>query len=97
MYLTVCPLRSPGSIPGRGVVLQEIFLWLITLCQPVLSQHGRKWLNPPHWHHTSCGHQEGRPKFSQGQTMVELKQKVQRSYLPSGHVGGRYHKRWHPA
>jgi len=24
---------------------KEIFPWLITLCQPALSQRGRKWLN----------------------------------------------------
>jgi len=29
MYLTVCPLYVPGSIPGRGGVLQETFPLLI--------------------------------------------------------------------
>jgi len=36
MNLTVCPSRGPGSIPSG--VFQGIFPWLITLCQPVLSQ-----------------------------------------------------------
>ena len=36
MYLTVCPPCGPGPIP-----------WLITLCQRVLSQHGRKWHDFP--------------------------------------------------
>jgi len=40
--LHVCLLRGPGSIPGHGRVFQGIFPWLITLCQPVLSQRGRK-------------------------------------------------------
>ena len=47
MNLTVYPPGGPGSIPSHGGVFQEIFLWLITLCQPVLSQPGRKWLNLP--------------------------------------------------
>jgi len=44
-----CPLHglSEGSIPGHGRVFRVIFPWLITLCQPVLSRRGRKWLNPP--------------------------------------------------
>jgi len=42
-----CPLCGPGLIPGCGGVFQGIFSWLITLCQPVLSQCGRKWLNLP--------------------------------------------------
>jgi len=37
----------PGSILSHGGVFQGIFLRLITLCQPVLSQRGRKWLNLP--------------------------------------------------
>jgi len=41
--LFVCP----GSIPSHGGVFQGIFPWLIALCQPVLSQCGRKWLNLP--------------------------------------------------
>jgi len=36
-----------GSIPSHGGVFQGIFPWLIALCQPVLSQRGRKWLNLP--------------------------------------------------
>jgi len=48
MNLTVCPPScGPGSISSHGGVFQEIFLWLITLCQPVLSLLGRKWLNLP--------------------------------------------------
>jgi len=43
----VCPPRGPGSIPSHGGVFQGIFLWLIALCQPVLSQRGRKWFNLP--------------------------------------------------
>ena len=34
-------------IPSHGGVFQGIFPWLIALCQPVLSQCGRKWLNLP--------------------------------------------------
>jgi len=30
MHLTVCPLHSLGSIPGRGGVFHRIFAWLIT-------------------------------------------------------------------
>ena len=30
MYLTVCPLRGPGSITGCGEVFQWTFRWLIT-------------------------------------------------------------------
>ena len=33
MYLTVGPLRGPGSIPSRDGVLQGIFPWLIALYQ----------------------------------------------------------------
>jgi len=47
MYLTVCPPRAPGSIPSHGGGFQGIFPWLITLCQPVLNQRGRKWLIHP--------------------------------------------------
>ena len=45
LYLTICPPCGLGSIPDRGGVFQEIFPWLITFCQPVLSQCCRKWLN----------------------------------------------------
>jgi len=38
MYFTVCPLCGPGSISGRGAVFQGIIPWLITLCQPVLTE-----------------------------------------------------------
>ena len=47
MYLIVCPLCGPGSTPGDGRVFRGISPWLITLCQLVLSQRGRKWLNLP--------------------------------------------------
>jgi len=40
-------LLGPGSIPNHSGVFQGIFPWLITLCQPILSQRGRKWLNLP--------------------------------------------------
>jgi len=45
--LTVCPSCGPGSILGHNGEIQGIFPWLITLCQPALSQHGREWLNLP--------------------------------------------------
>jgi len=47
MCLTGCPRCGLGSIPDRGEVFQNIFPWLITFCQPILSQCGRKWLNFP--------------------------------------------------
>jgi len=47
MYFTVCALRGPGLIPDHGGVFQGIFPWLITLCQPVLSQRGRKMTQSP--------------------------------------------------
>jgi len=47
MYLTVYPPCGPGSIPSHGGVFQGVFPWLPTLGQPILSQHGRKWLNLP--------------------------------------------------
>jgi len=45
--MNVCPLCGPGLIPSHGGVFQRIFPWLIMLCQPVLSQGSRKWLNLP--------------------------------------------------
>jgi len=45
MNLTGCPLRGPDSIPSHGGVFHGNCTWLIILCQPVLSQRGRKWLN----------------------------------------------------
>jgi len=45
MHLTVWHLCGPGSTLGCGGVFQGIFLWLVTHCQPVLSQGGREWLN----------------------------------------------------
>jgi len=47
MDLTVRLPLGPGSVPGHGGVFQGIFPWLITLCQPALSQSDRKWLNLP--------------------------------------------------
>jgi len=55
----------------HGGVFQKIFPWLITLCQPVLSQHGKKWFNlsPTTQHNnTTRGHQGGRPKSMQPRT-----------------------------
>jgi len=40
-----CLPHGQGSIPSHGGVFQGIFPWLITLCQSVLSQRDRKWLN----------------------------------------------------
>jgi len=42
--LSVLPVARV-QFPAMCGVSQGIFLWLITLCQPVLSQRGRKWLN----------------------------------------------------
>ena len=42
LYLTVRLLRGTGLTPSRVGTFQGIFPWLITLCQPVLRQHGRK-------------------------------------------------------
>jgi len=46
-YLIVCPAHGLRSDTGHGGIFQRIFPWLLTLCQPVLSQHGKKWLNLP--------------------------------------------------
>jgi len=35
------------QLPATAEYLQGIFPWLIALCQPVLSQRDRKWLNLP--------------------------------------------------
>jgi len=40
-------LPAARVIPSHGGVFQGIFPWLITLCQPVLSQRGKEWLNLP--------------------------------------------------
>ena len=61
MYLTVCPLCGLSSTPspGSGGIFRRSFPWLITLCQPVLSQQ-RKWPNLPQrpisnqWHKPLC-------------------------------------------
>jgi len=71
--LSVLPVAL-GSILSHGKVFQGIFLWLITLCQPVLSQRGRKWFNLlliGQWHHTACEQRGGRPKSNHEQTMAE--------------------------
>jgi len=34
------------QFPAQRSISRD-FPWLITLCQPVLSQRGRKWFNPP--------------------------------------------------
>jgi len=47
MYLTVCPLRGPGVVPGCAGVSQRTLPWLITLFQPVLTWHDRKWFYFP--------------------------------------------------
>jgi len=47
MNLTVCSSCGPGSIPSHGGVFHRMFPWLTTLCQLVLSQRSRKWLNLP--------------------------------------------------
>ena len=41
---TVCSLAFV-QFPDHDGVFHVSFPWLITLCQPVLSQRGRKWLN----------------------------------------------------
>jgi len=41
--LSVARVKFPAVIE----VFQGILSWLITLCQAVLSQHGREWLNIP--------------------------------------------------
>ena len=45
MNLAVYRPCGLGSIPRRGGEFQGIFPWLIILCQPILSQRDRKWLN----------------------------------------------------
>jgi len=77
MNPTVCPPCGPSSIPSRGWVFQGIFPWLLTLCQPILSQ--RPGSISPQWHHATCGQRGGRPQFYYGQTMAEEKK--------SGNIG----------
>jgi len=45
--LSVLPVARVQFPCSHGGVFQEYFLWLIILCQTVLSQRGRKWLNLP--------------------------------------------------
>ena len=59
MNLTICPPCGPGSIPSYDRAQHGIFPWLITLCQPTLSQRGRKRANSHQWHHTTCRRREG--------------------------------------
>jgi len=73
MNFTVCFPCGIGSIPSHSGVFQWIFPWLITLCQPDLSQRGRKRLNPPQWYHPSCEQREQRLKSHHGQTMAKIK------------------------
>jgi len=55
MNHTFCPLSGPGLISSHGGVFQGIYRWLIALCQPILSQCGKKWLNFPSInYHTTC-------------------------------------------
>ena len=65
IHLTVCPPHGQGSFPDYGGVFQEDFPWLISSCQPVLSQCGRK-----------CEHWGGRLTSNHGQTMAERKSLV---------------------
>jgi len=53
MYLTVCLLSGPGSIPGRGGIFRGVFPRPITLYQSILNQRGGKWLTPPQWGHVT--------------------------------------------
>ena len=74
----VCPPRGPGSIPSHGGVFQGIFLWLIALCQPVLSQRGRKWLVQSPLNDTTQpvdSEEEGR-KSNHGQMVADRKNGV---------------------
>ena len=82
MNHTFCPLSGPGLISSHGGVFQGIYRWLIALCQPILSQCGKKWLNlpskvshdlqPP----ATCSHRGARPKSMHRQTMVEIKNRI---------------------
>jgi len=62
-------LHGPGSMPVHGGVFQGVGPWVITLCQPILNQCGRKWLNltsiAPHnlW--------RSRPTSNHGYTVAE--------------------------
>jgi len=75
MYLTICSPHGPchDSSVGEWMYLAVGFNsqpipWLFTLCQPALSQRGRKWLNLP----STCGHWVRRPKSNHGQRMAEI-------------------------
>jgi len=72
MNPTFCPPCGPGLIPSHGGVFQEVFPRLITLCQPVLSQRGRQWLDLPSMTpHNLWRHRGGRLKCNHGQKMAE--------------------------
>jgi len=47
MYLIICSLRGPGSVPGLGRIFQRIFPWLIALCQPSPEPAGQKMSQSP--------------------------------------------------
>ena len=49
MYPTVCPLHGPDL--GCGEIFRGIFPFLITLCQPILSQEMAQ--SPPQWYHAT--------------------------------------------
>jgi len=60
MCLTFCPLCGPGSIAGHGRVFQGIL----------------PGSNSPQWHHTTCGHQGGRPFSNHRQKMPKQYTKI---------------------
>jgi len=69
--------------PNHSGVFQGIFPWLITLCQPVLSQRGRKWLvlssMTPHNLWTARGKAEVQPR-TDGQTMADKKKSIRQDH-----------------
>ena len=69
--------------PNHSGVFQGIFPWLITLCQPVLSQRGRKWLvlssMTPHNLWTARGKAEVQPR-TDGQTMADKKKGIRQDH-----------------
>jgi len=59
------------SSPGPGFNSQpRIVPWSIALCQPILSQRDRNWLNLPSMASRNHGHRGVRPKSNHGQTMA---------------------------
>ena len=63
------------QFPPAVEYFQGIFLLLDTLCQPVISQHGKKWLNIPSMAltQTTCRDRDRRllPTFAHRQPMAE--------------------------